>query len=154
MNFSKKLALMVGIAAFAGMTVIGSVQAVELTVYTSVEADNLKRYAKGFNELHPDIKINWTRDSAGIQTAKLLAEKNNPQADVVMGLAATSLMLLKAEGMSHPYAPAGVENSIRDSSTNPTRPIGSGWTHGLPPFASTRSKWRIIIFPCRPPGKI
>ena len=109
MNFSKKLALMAGIAAFASMITIGSAQAVELTVYTSVEADNLKRYAKGFNELHPDIKINWTRDSAGIQTAKLLAEKNNPQADVVMGLAATSLMLLKAEGMSHPYAPAGVE---------------------------------------------
>ena len=109
MHFSKKLALMAGIAAIATMITIGSAQAVELTVYTSVEADNLKRYAKGFNELYPDIKINWTRDSAGIQTAKLLAEKNNPQADVVMDLAATSLMLLKAEGISHPYAPAGVE---------------------------------------------
>ena len=42
-------------------------------------------------------------------TAKLLAEKNNPQADVVWGLAATSLMLLKGEGMLEPYAPAGVE---------------------------------------------
>ena len=81
----------------------------ELTVYTAVEAEDLKRYADTFNEDHPDITINWVRDSTGIVTAKLLAEKNNPQADVVWGLAATSLLLLKSEGMLEPYAPAGVE---------------------------------------------
>ncbi|MHA1566225.1 MAG: putative 2-aminoethylphosphonate ABC transporter substrate-binding protein, partial [Alphaproteobacteria bacterium] len=52
---------------------------------------------------------NWVRDSTGIITAKLLAEKNNPQADVVWGLAATSLLLMKAEGMLEPYAPAGLD---------------------------------------------
>ncbi|GAB4391484.1 MAG: putative 2-aminoethylphosphonate ABC transporter substrate-binding protein [Kiloniellaceae bacterium] len=82
---------------------------VELTVYTAVEAEDLKRYAETFNQDHPDIKINWVRDSTGIITAKLLAEKNNPQADVVWGLAATSLLLLKTEGMLEPYAPKGVE---------------------------------------------
>ena len=81
----------------------------ELTVYTAVEAEDLTRYAAKFNESHPDIKINWVRDSTGIITAKLLAEKNNPQADVVWGLAGTSLLLLKSEGMLEPYAPAGVE---------------------------------------------
>jgi len=81
----------------------------ELTVYTAVEAEDLKRYAETFNADHPDIKINWVRDSTGIITAKLLAEKNNPQADVVWGLAATSLLLLKTEGMLEAYAPKGVE---------------------------------------------
>jgi iron(III) transport system substrate-binding protein len=81
----------------------------ELTVYTAVEAEDLKRYAESFNKDHPDIKINWVRDSTGIVTAKLLAEKNNPQADVVWGLAATSLLLLKSEGMLEAYAPAGVD---------------------------------------------
>jgi iron(III) transport system substrate-binding protein len=81
----------------------------ELTVYTAVEAEDLTRYAAKFNESHPDIKINWVRDSTGIITAKLLAEKNNPQADVVWGLAGTSLLLLKSEGMLESYAPAGVE---------------------------------------------
>ena len=66
-------------------------------------------FAETFNKDHPDIKINWVRDSTGVVTAKLLAEKNNPQADVVWGLAATSLMLLKTEGMLEPYAPKGVE---------------------------------------------
>ena len=81
----------------------------ELTVYTALEADQLKEYTALFNAKHPDITINWVRDSTGIVTAKLLAEKENPQADVVMGLAATSLMLLDAEGMIEPYAPEGVE---------------------------------------------
>jgi len=40
-------------------------------------------------------------------TAKLLAEKDNPQADVVLGTAATSLLILKSEGLLEPYAPAG-----------------------------------------------
>lgn len=82
----------------------------ELTVYTAVEAEDLARYAEKFNESHPDIKINWVRDSTGIITAKLLAERDNPQADVIWGLAATSLLLLKSEGMLEAYAPAGVEN--------------------------------------------
>lgn len=81
----------------------------ELTVYTSIEAVDLERYAQTFNEDHPDIKINWVRDSTGVMTAKLLAEKNNPQADVVWGVAATSLLLLKGEEMLEPYAPKGVE---------------------------------------------
>jgi iron(III) transport system substrate-binding protein len=82
----------------------------EVTVYTAVEAEDLARYAEKFNESYPDIKINWVRDSTGIITAKLLAERDNPQADMIWGLAATSLLLLKSEGMLEPYAPKGVEN--------------------------------------------
>ncbi|MBS9716510.1 putative 2-aminoethylphosphonate ABC transporter substrate-binding protein [Pseudohalocynthiibacter aestuariivivens] len=81
----------------------------ELTVYTAVEAEDLARYAEMFNADHPDIQINWVRDSTGVITAKLLAEKDNPQADVIWGLAATSLLLFKSEGMLEPYAPEGVE---------------------------------------------
>ncbi len=96
-------------AVAAGLFVASNAMAAELTVYTAVEAEDLKRYAETFNKDHPDIKINWVRDSTGIVTAKLLAEKNNPQADVVWGLAATSLLLLKSEGMLEAYAPAGVD---------------------------------------------
>lgn len=95
----------------------------ELTVYTAVEAEDLKKYAATFNKDHPDIKIKWVRDSTGIVTAKLLAEKDNPQADVVWGLAATSLLLLKSEGMLEAYAPKGVEKLDKkfvDTSTPPT----------------------------------
>ncbi len=87
--------------------------ATQLTVYTAVEAEDLARYAETFNQDHPDIEIKWVRDSTGIVTAKLLAEKNNPQADVIWGLAATSLLLLKSEGMLEPYKPKGVEKLDR-----------------------------------------
>ncbi len=97
--------------AAVAVTVLASQSwaATTLTVYTAIEADDLKRYAAEFNKYYPDIEIKWVRDSTGIVTAKLLAEKNNPQADVVWGLAATSLMLLKAEGMTQAYKPKGVE---------------------------------------------
>ena len=100
----------------------------ELTVYTAVEAEDLSRYAAKFNESHPDITINWVRDSTGIITAKLLAERDNPQADVVWGLAGTSLLLLKAEGMLEAYKPAGVEklDSKFVDSDNPPAWVGIG----------------------------
>jgi iron(III) transport system substrate-binding protein len=90
--------------------ITGSVMAAtDLTVYTAVEAEDLKKYAERFNAAHPDITINWVRDSTGIVTAKLLAEKANPQADVIWGLAATSLLLMKSEDMLEAYAPVGLE---------------------------------------------
>ncbi len=85
----------------------GAVAKTELKVYTAIEADDLKRYAAAFNKSNPDIEIKWVRDSTGIVTAKLLAEKANPQADIVWGLAASSLMLLKNEGMTQAYMPKG-----------------------------------------------
>ncbi len=100
------------LASSAAALVLSATMAVaetELTVYTAVEAEDLARYAATFNEDHPDIKINWVRDSTGVITAKLLAEKNNPVADVVWGLAATSLLVLKTEDMLEPYAPKGLD---------------------------------------------
>ncbi len=94
----------------------------ELTVYTALEADLLDTYGKAFNEAHPDIKINWVRDSTGTITAKLLAEKENPRADVVWGLAGTSLLKMKNEGMLQIYSPVQVEKldeKFRDNSENP-----------------------------------
>lgn len=95
----------------------------DLTVYTAIEAEDLDRYAQAFNADHPDIKINWVRDSTGVITAKLLAEKNNPQADMVWGLAATSLMMLKMEGMLLPYegkAADPIEARYKDADQPPT----------------------------------
>ena len=73
-------------------------QKTQLLVYTALETDQLKAYQEGFNKVHPDIDIKWVRDSTGVITAKLLAEKANPQADAVMGVAASSLALLDKNG--------------------------------------------------------
>jgi iron(III) transport system substrate-binding protein len=122
-------------AALAILIAAGTASAqTELTVYTAVEAEDLERYAAKFNEDHPDIKLNWVRDSTGVVTAKLLAEKNNPQADVVWGLAATSLLVLKTEGMLEPYAPAGLDAlspQFRDSDNPPSWVGMDAWVAAL-----------------------
>ena len=109
-GFTIKKSLGSSIAALSLALMMGQTAAAEeLTVYTAIEAEDLGKYAERFNEAHPDIEVKWVRDSTGIITAKLLAEKDNPQADVIWGLAATSLLLMKSEGMLEPYAPAGLE---------------------------------------------
>jgi iron(III) transport system substrate-binding protein len=116
----KHLSLSVAVTALCASAAFAET---ELTVYTAVEAEDLARYAETFNQDHPDIKINWVRDSTGVVTAKLLAEKNNPQADLVWGLAATSLLVLKTEGMLEPYAPAGLDKldpKFRDGDNPPS----------------------------------
>jgi iron(III) transport system substrate-binding protein len=73
----------------------GALAATELTVYTAYENDDLKAYKAAFEKDNPGIVINWVRDSTGVVTAKLIAEKENPRADVVWGLAVTSLLVLE-----------------------------------------------------------
>lgn len=106
----------------------------ELKVYTALETEQLKPYAQAFNKQYPDIRIKWVRDSTGIVTAKLLAEKNNPQADVVWGLAATSLLVLKEQNMLQPYAPEGIEklsSKFHDADANPSWIGMNAWMGAL-----------------------
>lgn len=90
----------------------------EVVVYTAFETDMLAKYKTAFEADNPDIDIKWIRDSTGIMTAKLLAERNNPRADVVWGLAGSSMALLKNYGVLKPYTPSGVEN-LRSSMVDP-----------------------------------
>ena len=93
--------------ACAALSLAASAQAQKTTllVYTALETDQLKAYQEGFNKAYPDVDLKWVRDSTGVITAKLLAEKGNPQADAVMGVAASSLALLDRNGMLEPYRP-------------------------------------------------
>jgi iron(III) transport system substrate-binding protein len=97
-------------------------QKTQLLVYTALETDQLKAYEQGFYKEVPDVEIRWVRDSTGVITAKLLAEKANPQADAVMGVAASSLALLDRNGMLEPYAPINLDSIMakyRDSKSPP-----------------------------------
>lgn len=93
----------------------------EITVYTALEDDQISEYLPLYAAQYPDVTVNIVRDSTGIVTAKLLAEKDNPQADVVWGLAATSLLVADQQGMLEPYAPAGLDR-IRPEFRDPADP--------------------------------
>ncbi len=115
----KNLACLVALALTAGAALA---QKTQLLVYTALETDQLKAYQEAFNKVEPNIEIKWVRDSTGVITAKLLAEKSNPQADVVMGVAASSLALLDNQGMLVPYAPLNLDaimSQYRDKKNPP-----------------------------------
>jgi len=93
---------------FAGGQKEGGGKAVEegneITLYTSLETDETEEYIKAA-EAATGLKINWTRFSTGVLGAKLLAEKENPQADLVYGWAVTYLMDFTQRGFFEPYVP-------------------------------------------------
>ena len=115
-------------------------QKTQLTVYTALETDQIKAYEAGFVRTNPNIELKWVRDSTGVITAKLLAEKANPQADVVMGVAASSLALLDSNGMLEPYAPINLDAIMASYRDKKSPPRGGEWTSGVRRCASTPSR--------------
>jgi iron(III) transport system substrate-binding protein len=102
-------------AAAAGALLIGVLaapalaQKTKLTIYTALENDQLAPFKSEIEKAVPDVEVEWVRDSTGVITARFLAEKDNPRADMVMGLAASSLLLFKKAGLLEAYQPKGVE---------------------------------------------
>jgi iron(III) transport system substrate-binding protein len=100
----------------------------QIQVYTAMEADQIGPIMDAFRKEHPEIQVTVLRDSTGVITARALAEANDPRADVVWGLAATSIHVLDAKGLLEPYAPAGLEHvapQFRDS-RSPPHWVGTG----------------------------
>ena len=92
----------------------------EITVYTALEEDIINQYLDDYEKEHSDVKVNIVRDSTGVITAKLKAEKDNPIADVVWGVGATNL--LTVEDQLEAYSPKGVERvpkKFKDSNETP-----------------------------------
>ncbi|MDR0315121.1 MAG: putative 2-aminoethylphosphonate ABC transporter substrate-binding protein [Oscillospiraceae bacterium] len=98
----------------------------EIIAYTALEDDLTEEYLKVFNAQYPDIKVNIVRESTGVITAKLLAEKDNPQADLIWGTAASSLLVLDANNMLEPYAPVGVDGILQKFKSDKSVPTWVG----------------------------
>ena len=100
--------LVLGTAALAVSALLALpafAQKTKLTVYTALESDQMGPYKQAFEAAHPDVEIAWVRDSTGVVTARLLAEKDNPRADVIWGLGASSIALFESLDMLQPYTP-------------------------------------------------
>lgn len=126
-TFTRFSHLLAGVLVSAGL--MHGAQAAEKTtllVYTALETDQLKVYKEAFEKANPTVAIKWVRDSTGVITAKLLAEKANPQADVVMGVAASSLAILDQEQMLTAYEPKGFKelNAKYSDSAKPPKWVG------------------------------
>lgn len=86
-----------------------SAQRTKVTVYTALENDQLAPFKASIEKAIPELEVVWVRDSTGVITARFLAEKDNPRADIVIGLAASSIIMFEKAGLLEPYKPKGAD---------------------------------------------
>ena len=104
--------LVMGFAACAAMLMAGmpaQAQKTQLTIYTALENDQLGPVKAAIEKAVSGVEVVWVRDSTGVITARFLAEKDNPRADMVLGQAVTALILFEKMGLLEPYKPAGAD---------------------------------------------
>jgi iron(III) transport system substrate-binding protein len=94
------------VALAAGLASAAAAQT-KLTIYTALENDQLAPFKAAIEKAVPGVEVSWVRDSTGVITARFLAEKAAPKADLVLGLAASSMLLFEKEGLLEAYKPAG-----------------------------------------------
>jgi len=99
----------VGLAVLLAFVAPATAQKTQLNIYTSLENDQLAPFKAAIEAAVPGVEVLWTRDSTGVVTARFLAEKDNPRADLVLGHAATALLLFEKMGLLETYKPAGAD---------------------------------------------
>jgi iron(III) transport system substrate-binding protein len=112
--FIKRNRLLVFIAAAMILSLVlvacgGEPETNKVVIYTAKENEEIEEFIPVAEAAMPDLELEVLRLSTGDLTARLLAEKDNPQADAIWGTAATSMIIFKNEDMLEPYAPEGLE---------------------------------------------
>ncbi|WP_417584250.1 extracellular solute-binding protein [Pelagibacterium sp.] len=95
----------VSLAALILATTGLGAQAQTLTVYSPQAGDDRGAFITE-KALEAGIDIQFLGGGGGELFDRLIAEKSNPQADVVLGLVQPSMYQLKAEDMFEPYVPS------------------------------------------------
>lgn len=99
-----------------------------LNIYTALEEEQVNEYLESFKLEHPEIDVNIIMDSNGVISAKLISEKDNPQADIVWGVSAINMIDLQNKGLLKPYATKNVEEVNKKFIDDQTIPSWIGLT--------------------------
>ena len=123
----KRSLALLGAAALAATLAVApaSAQRTKLTLYTAIENDQLGPFKQAIEAAVPEVEVVWVRDSTGVITARFLAEKDNPRADIVLGLAVTSLIAFEKAGLLETYEPKGA-SALKAAFRDTTPPYS--WT--------------------------
>lgn len=106
MNMVKNLRFaVIGALAGAALLSAGAAGAGELVVYTASNPKIHKDIMAGFKKAHPEIDAKSVNMSTGPITERVIAEKANPQADVIYMVNNIALEQLKSAGVLEPYLP-------------------------------------------------
>jgi iron(III) transport system substrate-binding protein len=120
--FSRLVAVSLAVLSTAPIVAVNAADVTPVVVYSTLEPDYLSALKTAFETDNPDLNIVWQKDSTGVVTARILAEKGQ-RGDAIWGLAATSMMQLKKEGLLAAYAPKSLSEirpNFRDAATPPT----------------------------------
>jgi len=105
----KKLGVLIACALMLCFLVGTAAAKDTVVVYTSLENDEVVSYLELAKQELPDLDIQAIRLSTGELGARMLAEKDNPQADCIWGWAVTNTSEFVPQGMLKPYKPEGWE---------------------------------------------
>jgi iron(III) transport system substrate-binding protein len=104
----KKLGLSMVCVWVALFLLMGTVSAKDrVIVYTSLENEEIVEYLNLAKKELSDLDIQAIRLSTGELGARMLAERDNPQADCIWGWAVTNTSEFVPKGMLVPYKPKG-----------------------------------------------
>jgi len=92
----------------AGLTSPFAVQAGAITIYSALEEEELNLFAQKAKEEIPHITLNILRLSTGNMAMRLIAEANNPQADVILSLPISNVLNPNVAPLFAPYLPKGI----------------------------------------------
>ena len=90
------------------LTALPSSAAMEVNAYSIMPEKYVSKVTQAFTE-DTGIKVNFMRFSSGEALSRLIAEKNNPQVDVLIGGPADTYEAGVKEGIFEKYVPQGVE---------------------------------------------
>ncbi len=120
MSMSIQDARRIALGLLAGVLMTGlaaaPAAAQRLVLYTASNEEIEKAIMAAFAKANPDIKVEAINLSTGPVVQRAIAEKANPQADVIWMINDVALNQLKAAGVFEPYAPKGakVPDEFRD----------------------------------------
>ncbi len=109
-----------GLRALVAVVVLGlaatATMAQKLVLYTASNDEIEKVVMEAFKKVHPEITVEAINLSTGPVVQRAIAEKANPQADVVWMINDVAMNQLKAAGVFEPYEPKGakVPEEFRD----------------------------------------
>ena len=109
MTHKLTIGAVLGLTMTFATAIPAAAQKTDVTVYTALENDQLAPFKQSIEAAVPEANVVWVRDSTGVITARFLAEKDNPRADMVIGLAASSLLLFEKMNLLETYKPKGVD---------------------------------------------
>ncbi len=93
-----------------------------LSVYTTLRQDEVDLYLGDFEIAYPGIQVAVERMTAATLIDRLLAERSDPQADLLWGVGLTSVLYLEWNDLLKPYAPMGlarIDGRFRDNNQPP-----------------------------------